>query len=95
MCKTNLQSIVQFLSNPSTSGYDRQDLIDECEECIQELRRRSSMQRGDKGGGIVANPEAQKTLPIVSDLILHSKSGNNVEALAKATEALEDLASWF
>jgi hypothetical protein len=95
MCKTNLQSIVQFLRNPSTSGYDRQDLIDECEECIQELRRRRSMPRGDKGGGIVTNPEAQKTLPIVSDLILHLKSGNDVEALAKTTEALDNLANWI
>ena len=90
----NLQSIVEFLSNPGAVGLTRGELIDECRDCLGELRRRSAIPSEDKDRGISANPEAKAAVPVVALVLRYLMERQHEAALLEANKALEILKNW-
>lgn len=73
----------------------RDELALEARAGLDELRRRQRVQRSDKGGGEIVNPEAIKAVPVVEALLRHLQNGEDEKARVEANTALEILRTWF
>jgi hypothetical protein len=82
--KGNIQSIVQFLENPSSSGYRRRELIDECADCLLIVQRRTAQEQS-----------AAEALPVIKQVLADLRACRDTEALAGASRALEIIKDWF
>jgi hypothetical protein len=95
LTKIALEQISEFLGDSSGRGYDRQDAIEECEECISELQRRSVLVSSDKGvSRTLVVPEAQRALSHVRGLLQQLRTGDDIAATAFCHAALAELKDW-
>lgn len=92
--KINLESIVQFLSKHNVSGYTKQELMDECADCLAVLRGRVVGQRPDKGGGTFVDHQAAEAFPVVELVLKDLREGRDDDARSGANRALTILAGW-
>lgn len=97
MAKMLLESVEAFLKNPETPGYEIEDAIDDCTECLEILERRSHIARRDKNsqGQVLAVPEAIQSARLVRQALDCLRHNDRLGALSPIQESLRLIVRWI